>query len=70
MCEWIPGSGKSPDRVDALTWSLSMLDLNNDNYNYCVYDNEEIGYGSKSSEGLGGSVGYGSKSSRGFWDGF
>lgn len=25
MCEWIPGSGKSPDRVDALVWALTEL---------------------------------------------
>lgn len=27
MCEWIPGTEKSPDRVDALVWALTMLDL-------------------------------------------
>lgn len=25
MCEWVPGEGKSPDRVDALVWALSEL---------------------------------------------
>lgn len=25
MCDWIPGEGSSPDRVDALCWSLSEL---------------------------------------------
>jgi len=28
MCDWIPGSGKSPDRVDALVWAIAVLDLN------------------------------------------
>jgi phage terminase large subunit-like protein len=27
MCEWIPGSEKSPDRVDALVWSLTKLGI-------------------------------------------
>lgn len=27
MCEWVPGAEKSPDRCDALVWSLTMLDL-------------------------------------------
>lgn len=35
MVEWIPGSGKSPDRVDALTWTLATLDLNS----YAEWDN-------------------------------
>ena len=43
MVEWVPGSGKSPDRVDALTWSLSSLDLNNDNYSGS-YDYGVVGY--------------------------
>lgn len=25
MCEWVPGEGDSPDRVDALVWSVSEL---------------------------------------------
>lgn len=25
MCEWVPGEGSSPDRVDALVWALSEL---------------------------------------------
>lgn len=25
MCDWIPGEGKSPDRVDALVWALTEL---------------------------------------------
>jgi len=25
MCDWIPGEGSSPDRVDALVWALSEL---------------------------------------------
>jgi phage terminase large subunit-like protein len=25
MCDWIPGSGKSPDRVDSLVWCLTEL---------------------------------------------
>lgn len=25
MCDWVPGEGKSPDRVDALVWALSEL---------------------------------------------
>jgi len=25
MCEWIPGTEKSPDRVDALVWAISKL---------------------------------------------
>ena len=25
MCEWIPGSGKSPDRVDGLVWAITEL---------------------------------------------
>jgi hypothetical protein len=28
MCEWIPGAEKSPDRVDALVYALSALNLN------------------------------------------
>jgi predicted phage terminase large subunit-like protein len=28
MCEWIPGAEKSPDRVDALVYALSVLNLN------------------------------------------
>jgi len=28
MTEWIPGAEKSPDRVDALVYALSMLNLN------------------------------------------
>jgi phage terminase large subunit-like protein len=59
MVEWVPGSGKSPDRVDALTWSLSMLDLNNDVYYSGYSGNERVGYGSESSEGRGD-----------FWDDF
>jgi phage terminase large subunit-like protein len=27
MCEWVPGAEKSPDRVDALVWALTSLDL-------------------------------------------
>jgi phage terminase large subunit-like protein len=27
MCEWEPGTGKSPDRVDALVWALTSLNL-------------------------------------------
>jgi len=46
MVEWVPGSGKSPDRVDALTWSLSSLELNNDSYIHSVNDsNAVVGYG-------------------------
>ena len=25
MCDWVPGEGSSPDRVDALVWALSEL---------------------------------------------
>lgn len=25
MCEWVPGEGESPDRVDALVWALTKL---------------------------------------------
>lgn len=25
MCDWVPGEGRSPDRVDALVWALSEL---------------------------------------------
>ena len=25
MCDWVPGEGKSPDRVDALVWALTEL---------------------------------------------
>lgn len=25
MCSWVPGEGKSPDRVDALVWAMSYL---------------------------------------------
>lgn len=25
LCEWVPGAEKSPDRLDALVWALSML---------------------------------------------
>ena len=28
LCEWIPGAEKSPDRIDALVYALSMLNLN------------------------------------------
>jgi phage terminase large subunit-like protein len=28
LCEWVPGAEKSPDRVDALVYALSMLNLN------------------------------------------
>ena len=27
QCEWVPGAEKSPDRVDALVWALTSLDL-------------------------------------------
>jgi len=27
MCEWVPGAEKSPDRVDALVWAVTALDL-------------------------------------------
>lgn len=27
MCEWVPGAEKSPDRVDALVWALTALNL-------------------------------------------
>lgn len=29
MCNWIPGVGKSPNRIDALVWALTDLMLNN-----------------------------------------
>ena len=48
MVEWIPGSGKSPDRVDALTWTLATLDLNS----YAEWDNS-IGEGSSFASFLG-----------------
>jgi len=44
MVEWVPGSGKSPDRVDALTWSLSSLELNNDSYTPSVKGYGIVGY--------------------------
>jgi len=44
MAEWVPGSGKSPDRVDALTWSLSSLELNNDSYTPSVKGYGIVGY--------------------------
>lgn len=44
MTEWIPGEGKSPDRVDALTWSLSMLNLNPYAVGSSISDNQEVGY--------------------------
>jgi phage terminase large subunit-like protein len=25
MCEWVPGIEKSPDRIDALVWSITKL---------------------------------------------
>jgi len=25
MCDWVPGEGSSPDRVDALVWALTEL---------------------------------------------
>lgn len=28
MCQWIPDSGTSPDRMDALVWALSELSMN------------------------------------------
>jgi phage terminase large subunit-like protein len=28
MCDWIPGAEKSPDRIDALVYALSILNLN------------------------------------------
>jgi phage terminase large subunit-like protein len=34
MVEWVPGSGKSPDRIDSLVWALSTLDLNS----YAAWD--------------------------------
>jgi len=27
LCEWVPGEGDSPDRMDALVWALSSLNL-------------------------------------------
>lgn len=27
LCEWVPGTGRSPDRLDALVWALSFLML-------------------------------------------
>jgi phage terminase large subunit-like protein len=32
LCEWVPGVEKSPDRVDALVWALTSLNLNQ-----CLY---------------------------------
>lgn len=45
MCEWVPGAEKSPDRVDALVWALTMLDLSQ--WNFSAYEenyDEEVGY--------------------------
>jgi hypothetical protein len=47
MCEWIPGAEKSSDRVDALVWAVTQLNI----FNYRGTDdgkNEylgEVGYG-------------------------
>ena len=44
MCEWIPGADKSPDRVDALVWALTTLDISNSTYaQYDSYDGD-VGY--------------------------
>ncbi len=32
MCEWIPGAEKSPDRLDALVWGLTALNLSAPRY--------------------------------------
>lgn len=32
MVEWVPGAEKSPDRVDALTWALTSLNLSQSTY--------------------------------------
>jgi phage terminase large subunit-like protein len=37
MCEWVPGVEKSPDRMDALVWAVTALNL----YDYIGGDNEE-----------------------------
>jgi hypothetical protein len=50
MCDWIPGAEKSPDRVDALVYALSMLNLNayvGSDFDIPVFDipdYEETGY--------------------------
>jgi hypothetical protein len=28
MCDWVPGAEKSPGRIDAFVYALSMLNLN------------------------------------------
>jgi phage terminase large subunit-like protein len=50
MTEWIPGAEKSPDRVDALCYALSMLNLSSSAGNdFCIPhsvipDGGEVGY--------------------------
>jgi phage terminase large subunit-like protein len=60
MCEWVPGAEKSPDRVDALCYAISMLNLNayggsdfefpefNSIENYDPLGNHDFGYSSAS----------------------
>jgi phage terminase large subunit-like protein len=62
LCEWIPGAEKSPDRIDALVYALSMLDLNayvgsdfelphfNTVEKYSPFSKNDIGYSLASSE--------------------
>jgi len=44
LCDWVPGEGESPDRLDALVWGITALDLYK-----AVYDpnekEQEVGYG-------------------------
>jgi len=45
MCEWVPGAEKSPDRVDALVWALSLLDLVPWHFSDNTFKYNEVGYG-------------------------
>lgn len=44
MCEWVPGAEKSPDRVDALVWALSTLDLAPWHFSDHTVSYNEVGY--------------------------
>ena len=58
MVEWIPGAEKYPDRIDALVYALSMLNLNvpdGSDFDAPVFDapkSPEVGFSIASSEGF------------------
>jgi hypothetical protein len=77
MCEWIPGEGKSPDRLDGAVWALTLLNLNPYAVDSAMSDNQEVGYdyaSSKNYEGIWENEGTqdtyldGKDGDAGYWD--